>query len=116
MPAATLTVGNVEITAILDVDTSMPLAEIFGESGDPPPGGSGSLAARYPDEFTADAWHFRDHCFLVRTPTRLTLIDTGGFSRGPAYATVFDPSGNALLDSSHNQVAFNAGGQKQVNG
>ena len=23
------------------------------------------------------AWRFRDHCFLVRTPTRLTLIDTG---------------------------------------
>jgi hypothetical protein len=69
MPAATLTVGNVEITAILDVDTSMPLAEVFDGSGDPPPGGSASLAARYPDEFTADAWHFRDHCFLVHMPT-----------------------------------------------
>jgi metallo-beta-lactamase superfamily protein len=77
MPAATQTVGNVEITAILDVDTSMPLAEVFDGSGDPPPGGSESLAARYPDDFTADAWHFRDHCFLVRMPTRLTLIDTG---------------------------------------
>mgnify|MGYP003507951082 CR=1 FL=1 len=32
MPAATLTVGNVEITAILDVDTSMPLAEVFGDA------------------------------------------------------------------------------------
>ena len=41
------------------------------------PGGPGSLAATYPDEFTADTWRFRDHCFLVRTPTRLTLIDTG---------------------------------------
>ena len=81
MPAATLTVGDVEITAILDVDTSMPLAELFDGSGDPPPGGSESLATRYPDEFTADAWRFRDHCFLVRTPTRLTLIDTGA---GPA--------------------------------
>jgi hypothetical protein len=77
MPAATLTIGNVEITAILDVDTSMPLAEVFDGSGDPPPGGSESLATRYPDEFTADAWRFRDHCFLVRMPTRLILIDTG---------------------------------------
>ena len=77
MPAATLTVGNVEITAILDVDTMFPLAEVFDGSGDPLPGGSESLAARYPDEFTADMWRFRDHCFLVRTPTRLTLIDTG---------------------------------------
>ena len=77
MPAATLTVGNVEITAILDVDTMFPLAEVFDGSGDPLPGGSESLAATYPDEFTADMWRFRDHCFLVRTPTRLTLIDTG---------------------------------------
>ena len=77
MPAATLTIGNTEITAILDVDTSMPLAEMFDGSSDPPPGGTGSLAAMYPDEFTADAWRFRDHCFLVRTPTRLALIDAG---------------------------------------
>jgi glyoxylase-like metal-dependent hydrolase (beta-lactamase superfamily II) len=77
VPAATLTVGDVEITAILDVDTSMPLAEMFDGSVDPPPGGSASLAATYPDEFTADAWRFRDHCFLLRTATRLTLIDTG---------------------------------------
>src|SRR6185295_14531880 len=74
MPAATLTVGDVEITAILDVDASIPLVEIFDGSGDPLPE---SFAARYPEDFTADAWRFRVHCFLVRTPTRLTLIDTG---------------------------------------
>src|SRR5262249_38665621 len=73
---ATLTVGDVEITAILDVDTSMPLVDLLG-GGDPPPGGSASLSVRYPDEFTADAWRFRVHCFLVRMPTRLILIDTG---------------------------------------
>jgi glyoxylase-like metal-dependent hydrolase (beta-lactamase superfamily II) len=81
MPAATLTVGNVEITAILDVDTSMPLAELFDGGIDALPGGAENLAAAYPDEFVADTWHFRDHCFLVRTPTHLTLIDTGA---GPA--------------------------------
>jgi glyoxylase-like metal-dependent hydrolase (beta-lactamase superfamily II) len=77
MAAATLTVGNVEITAILDVDTSIPMAQIFDGSGDPPPDGSESLAERYPDDFAADAWRFREHCFLVRMPTRLILIDTG---------------------------------------
>ena len=77
MPAATLTVGNVEITAILDVDTPIALAEIFDGSGDPLPGGSDSVATRYPEDFVGDAWRFRVHCFLVRTPTRLTLIDTG---------------------------------------
>jgi glyoxylase-like metal-dependent hydrolase (beta-lactamase superfamily II) len=81
MPSTTLTVGSAEITAILDVDTSIPLDAIFGDGGDPPPGGSGSLAATYPYEFSADAWHFRDRCFLVRTPRRLTLVDTGA---GPA--------------------------------
>jgi glyoxylase-like metal-dependent hydrolase (beta-lactamase superfamily II) len=77
MPTATLTVGDIDITAILDTDTSMPLAEVFDGSGDPPPGGVESLAARYPDDFTAEAWRFRDHCFLLRMPRRLTLIDTG---------------------------------------
>ena len=85
MQTDTLTVGDVEITAILDVDTSMPLAELFDGSGDPPPGGSESLAARYPDEFTADSWRFRDHCFLVRTPTRLTLVDTGAGPTNSAF-------------------------------
>jgi glyoxylase-like metal-dependent hydrolase (beta-lactamase superfamily II) len=77
MPAATMTVGNAEITAILDVETSIPLSDIFDGSGEPPPGGTGALAGRYPDEFTPDTWRFRDHCFLVRTPGRLTLIDAG---------------------------------------
>ena len=37
----------------------------------------------------------------------LTLADTGGFASGPAYATLFAPSGTAL-------VAFPANGQRQV--
>src|SRR4026209_3015468 len=77
MPAATLTVGSVEITAILDVDTSSPINEIFDGSGDPLPGGPDSVATRYPEDFVADAWRFRVHCFQIRTPARLTLIDTG---------------------------------------
>ncbi|HEX3299404.1 MAG TPA: MBL fold metallo-hydrolase [Actinomycetota bacterium] len=81
MSSTTLAVGNAEITAILDVDTSIPLDALFDGSGDPLPGGAGSIADRYGDEFSVDAWHFRDHCFLVRTPGRLTLIDTGS---GPA--------------------------------
>ena len=63
MPAETLTVGNVEITAILDVDTMFPLAEVFERSGDPLPGGSESLASTSADQVTADMWRFHDHCF-----------------------------------------------------
>ena len=78
MPSRTLSLGDVEISAILDVDTSIPMAAIFDGSGDPAPA---AIAASYPGEFTEDAWHFRDHCFVVRTPTRVTLIDAGA---GPA--------------------------------
>lgn len=77
MPSTTLTVGNAEISAIQDADTSIPLEAFFDDSGDPPPVGFASLAATYPDDFTDDAWRFRAHCFLVRTAGRLTMIDAG---------------------------------------
>ena len=77
MASTTMAIGNAEITPILDVEASIPLDALFDGSGDPPPGGSVSLAAAYPEDFTADDWRFRDHCFLVRTPARVTLIDTG---------------------------------------
>ena len=77
MLAATLTLRTAEIAAIRDVEASIPLSEMFDGSGDPLPGGPEALAARYPDEFEPDAWRFRDHCFLIRTPGRLTLIDAG---------------------------------------
>ena len=93
MPAATLTIGDVVITAILDIDTSIPLAEIFDGGGDARPGGSETLASTYPDEFTTDAWRFRAHCFLVRTPTRLTLIDTGVGPADSAFGRWLDVAG-----------------------
>lgn len=93
MPATTLTVGNAEITAILDVDTSIPFTAIFDESGDPPPGGPEGLAARYPNEFTPDAWLFRDHCFLVRIGSRLTLIDAGIGPAESAFGRWLDVAG-----------------------
>jgi hypothetical protein len=40
-----LVLGDVEITAICDVDTVMPLAEAF-DRGDPPPGGIETLGER----------------------------------------------------------------------
>jgi glyoxylase-like metal-dependent hydrolase (beta-lactamase superfamily II) len=76
MPAGMLVFGDVEITAICDVDTVMPLAEAF-DRGDPPPGGIETLGERYPDDFTAESWRFRDHCFLIRMPGGVVLVDTG---------------------------------------
>jgi len=77
MPSTTHAVGNAEITAILDVETTIPLAALFDGSGDPLPGGPEAAATTYPDDFSVDAWRFRAHCFMVRTPTRLTMIDAG---------------------------------------
>ena len=83
MPDATLSIGDVEIVAISDVDTTMPLSDMF-DRGDPPPGGAETLGERFPDDFTADAWRFRARCFVVRSPAGIALIDTGV---GPAGST-----------------------------
>ncbi len=71
-----LVVGDIEVVPILDVDASATIEEMF-EDGEPPPGGLETLGARFPDEFTADRWRFRDHCFLIRSPSGVVLIDTG---------------------------------------
>src|SRR3954454_11140928 len=84
MASRTVAIGNAEIKPILDVEASMPLDALFDGSGDPPPGGR-ALATSHPEDFTAEGWRFRVHCFLVRTPTRLTLIDAGA---GPADSAV----------------------------
>jgi glyoxylase-like metal-dependent hydrolase (beta-lactamase superfamily II) len=76
MSADRLVLGNIEIAPILDVDALMPLGDMFGR-GEPPPGGIEALASRFPDEFTPEAWRFRDHGFLIRSPQGVALVDTG---------------------------------------
>jgi glyoxylase-like metal-dependent hydrolase (beta-lactamase superfamily II) len=76
MPSDGLILGNVEIVPILDVDALMPLGDMF-DRGEPPPGGVEALVLRFPDEFTPEAWRFRDRCFLIRTPHGTALVDTG---------------------------------------
>jgi len=100
MSSTTLAVGNAEIIAIRDVDTSIPLAALFDGRGDPPPSVPGSLSAAYPDEFTTEAWRFRDHCFLIRTPGRLTLVDTGAGPAGSAFGRWLGVEGS-LEDELH---------------
>jgi glyoxylase-like metal-dependent hydrolase (beta-lactamase superfamily II) len=76
VPVATLNIGGIQIAAIRDVDALTPLKDTF-DSGDPPPGGIDSLGERFPEDFTADSWRFRDHCFLIRSPGGVVLVDTG---------------------------------------
>jgi glyoxylase-like metal-dependent hydrolase (beta-lactamase superfamily II) len=77
MGSRTIAIGDAKITPILDVVAAVPLDALFDGSGDPPPGRMASLAISYPDDFAAESWRFRDNCFLIRTPHRLTLIDAG---------------------------------------
>src|SRR2546430_2203180 len=70
-----LEVGDMTIVAFRDVDGAFPLADTFEDSD--PPGGLASLPERFPDEFGSDTWRFRVHCFLLRSPTGVVLIDTG---------------------------------------
>jgi glyoxylase-like metal-dependent hydrolase (beta-lactamase superfamily II) len=76
MSEKTIVVGDIEVIAICDAEGSLSLAETF-RRGDPPPGGIETLAARFPDDFGPDSWRFRDHCFLVRMPAGIALIDAG---------------------------------------
>ncbi len=92
MPAGMLVLGDIEITALCDVDTVMPLVEAFG-GGEPPPGGSETLGERYPDDFTAESWRFRDHCFLIRMPEGIALIDTGVGPLGSVFGRLLGVGG-----------------------
>lgn len=73
----------------------MSLTETFG-GGDPPPGGIETLGERYPADFTAESWRFRDHCFLVRTPAVVALIDTGVGPPGSAFGRWIGGVGGTL--------------------
>lgn len=94
MPAATLMLGDIEVIALLDVDASMPLTDMFGDGAEPPPGGVASLGERFPEDFTPDAWRFRDRCFLVRSSAGIALIDTGIGTSDSAFGRWLDAGGS----------------------
>ena len=81
MPEGVLQLREVRIDAILDVEGSFPLEDVFGRTDDPAAESLESLMDRFPEEFTADGWRFRDRCFLVRAPGATVLVDAGS---GPA--------------------------------
>jgi glyoxylase-like metal-dependent hydrolase (beta-lactamase superfamily II) len=78
--AGTLTLGDVRVTALVDVLTSMSnIAEIFVSSALPWP--TEELATRFPDEFENDTWRFIMRCFLLEVGDTNILVDAGA---GPA--------------------------------
>lgn len=77
MSEGVLQLGEVRIDAILDVEGTFLLEDVLGRGDDPSPDSLRSLAERFPDEFSADGWRFRDRCFLVRSPGATVLVDAG---------------------------------------
>ena len=88
MPGTTITVGNVEITAVHDNEGALPLTMIF-------PGVEPELwtpyQQRYPETFKGDnkeifAAHF--DCYLIRSEGHVILVDTGAGSMATNPGTV----------------------------
>ena len=88
MPGTTITVGNVEITAVHDNEGALPLTMVF-------PGVEPELwipyQQRYPECFTGDnnenfAAHF--DCYLIRSEGQVILVDTGAGSMATNPGTV----------------------------
>ena len=91
MPGATITVGNVEITAVHDNEGALPLSMVF-------PGVDAELwvpyQQKYPECFNGDnnenfAAHF--DCYVIRSEGRIILVDTGvgSMATNPGSVTAF---------------------------
>ena len=86
MAANTITIGNVEITAVHDNEGALPLSMTFpnvpAESWSP-------YQERYPEGFSGTE-NLRVHfdCYLVRSEGRTILVDTGGGSMATNPGTV----------------------------
>ena len=102
MPGATITVGNVEITAVHDNEGALPLSMVF-------PGVDAELwvpyQQKYPECFNGDnnenfAAHF--DCYVIRSEGHTILVDTGvgSMATNPGTVTAFagGVDGRLLLD------------------
>ena len=80
MPESKLSVGNVEITSLTDLEVDMPIlmSELFPGV---PTDSWAPYRQRYPEVFGApDTWHNHWGCYLLRSQGRTILVDTGAGS------------------------------------
>ena len=93
----TITVGDVSLTALLDIDVAfpMPVEQVFTGLG---PDEWDRHHARYPEAFSAaGGWRYVVTCYLVRAADRCLLVDTGCGSAALAFPS-FIGVGGALRD------------------
>ncbi len=105
----TIAVGDVSVTALLDVDLSFPLAidQVFtgltSEEWD-------VHRSRYPEAFSADGgWRYLVTCYLLRGADRCVLVDTGCGAAALAFPSFLGVGGQlgarlAALDVSAEEV------------
>ncbi len=93
----TITVGDVSVTALLDIDLAFPLPidQVF--TGLAPEDWEVNRS-RYPEAFSADGgWRYVVTCYLLRAGDRCILVDTGCGSATLAFPS-FIGAGGALRD------------------
>lgn len=76
MTGSSLTIGDVNITPLLDADSAffLPLEESFPGTT---PEDWAPFQQRYPDTFTDGRWRLHVGCYLVRSQGVTVLVDTG---------------------------------------
>ncbi|MQF89348.1 MAG: MBL fold metallo-hydrolase [SAR202 cluster bacterium] len=109
MPGVTITVGNVEITAVHDNEGALPLSMVF-------PGVDAELwvpyQQKYPECFNGDnnenfAAHF--DCYVIRSEGRIILVDTGvgSMATNPGAVTAFAGGADGRLLSDLQSAGVN---------
>ena len=94
----TITVGEVSLTALLDIDVAFPIGidQVFTGLA---PDDWEINRARYPEAFSSDGgWRYVVTCYLLRTGDRCVLVDTGCGSSALAFPS-FIGVGGALAGS-----------------
>lgn len=93
----TITVGDISVTALLDVDIAfhVPVDQVFPGLA---PEEWEANRSRYPEAFSADGgWRYVVTCYLVRDGDSCVLVDTGCGSAALAFPT-FIGAGGALRE------------------
>lgn len=89
----TLFVGDVRITALLDVDVPfpMPIGDVFPSARED----WVLRESRHPEAFAPDGgWRYMVTCYLVETPDRRVLVDTGCGPASLAFPNFIAASGD----------------------
>ena len=99
MPGSKLSVGNVEVTALTDIELEFPLSDLFPNI---PAEAWAPYRQRYPESFSGpDKCHIHFGGYLLRSQGRTILVDTGlgsSATNPDAVATFAGGTDGRLLD------------------